>query len=90
MDSDGLVTLFGKEVLNSNIIDLIHEVVRPRMKTRNLAGIDQFVHLLQQINIPQEYLGRSLFSSPEKGTPKRGSKRRGKQKNIYSWDDDEF
>ena len=82
-----IVKYSPQEIPNSNIIDLIHEVVRPRTKTRNVPGFDQFAHLLQQINIPHEYLGHSFFSaSPSTPrTPKRKRKR-----HFHRWDDDEF
>ena len=61
-NKDGVVTMQGKEIPQSNIIDLVHEVVRNRKTPRHPTGIGQFTNILQRLNIPREYLGRPVQS----------------------------
>lgn len=46
------LVLEGKTVANSNIIDLVDDLVRPKAK-RDPRGIEDFVHALKKDNIPE-------------------------------------
>ncbi|KAG8235182.1 hypothetical protein J437_LFUL015488 [Ladona fulva] len=55
-DSRGVVTIDGRTIPQSNITDLINDVVRPRKNT-SPDGWEVFCNALREINIPQEYIG---------------------------------
>ena len=61
-NDDGVVSMQGKVIPKSNIIDLVNEVVRSRKTPRYPPGIGQFTNILHRLNIPREYLGRPVQS----------------------------
>lgn len=54
-DKSGSVYIRGTQVPNSNIIDLIHDVIRARKSTKP-PGWEQLLHVLKEINIPNEFV----------------------------------
>lgn len=66
----GTVSINGKPIENSNVVDLVNEAMRAR-KTVKAVGREQFVSLLRSINVPREYIGNNEFwslLSPERST----------------------
>jgi hypothetical protein len=55
-DSTGVVSIDSNLIPGSNIIDLVHDVVRKRTTSKNPIGIQQFKQFLQEINIPKELI----------------------------------
>lgn len=53
---DGTVTIKGGVIPGSNITDLVGDVMRAR-KNVNPKGIDSFMALLSEINMPKEFIG---------------------------------
>lgn len=54
-DNKGTVNIKGERIPSSNIIDLINDVVRSR-KTTNPVGIKQFGVLINDLNVPKEFI----------------------------------
>lgn len=54
-DSDGVVYIEGNKIPHSNIIDLLHDVIRARKSTQP-PGWKQLMHVLKEINIPNEFV----------------------------------
>lgn len=54
-DSDGIVYVNGEKVPNSNVTDILHDVIRAR-KSIQPTGWHQFMHVLKQINMPHEFI----------------------------------
>jgi hypothetical protein len=94
------VSIHGAKIPHSNVIDLINEVVRNRKYTKNPAGIEQFVHLLKQVNVPTQYYSvpfKYSYKRPEaqespgktKGQRKHGRKPySGRRKFFENWEED--
>jgi len=57
VESNGELTINGMKINNSNIVDLIHDLVRDRKTHPAPAGIKQVAKALKQANIPLEYIG---------------------------------
>ena len=55
-DPTGVVSIDNNVVPGSNIIDLVHDVVRKRKNPRNPVGIHTFKQFLHEINIPKELI----------------------------------
>uniref|UniRef100_A0A1Y1KXI7 Uncharacterized protein n=1 Tax=Photinus pyralis TaxID=7054 RepID=A0A1Y1KXI7_PHOPY len=55
-DNKGIVTIKGEVIPSSNIIDLVHDTIRPR-KTSNPEGWEKFAAYVKEINVPQEFVG---------------------------------
>jgi hypothetical protein len=51
------VTINGTRIPNSNIIDLVHDLVRDRKTHLPAIGNDKLIHALRLANIPLEYIG---------------------------------
>lgn len=62
-DKNGSVSINGGVLPNSNIVDLVCDVVRCK-KSGSPAGWKEFIGALRQINIPQEFIG-----NPQRRTP---------------------
>lgn len=58
-DSDGILHIHGERVPNSNVIDVLHDVIRAR-KSIQPVGWHQFMHTLKQINVPHEFITNPL------------------------------
>lgn len=54
-DNDGIVYIQGDKIPHSNIIDLLHDVIRVRKSTQP-PGWEQLMHVLKKINIPNEFV----------------------------------
>jgi len=54
-DNDGLIYISGERVPNSNVTDVLHDVIRARKSTQP-TGWHQFMHVLKQINMPHEFI----------------------------------
>lgn len=54
-DKLGSVTVNGRKIIGSSIIDLISDVVRNRKDT-SPVGWETFAEVLKELNIPQEYI----------------------------------
>ena len=62
-DEEGAVTIDGKFVPDSNIVDLINEATRER-KYRKATGRLQFARLLRRVDTPDEFIGnRALMDA---------------------------
>ncbi len=56
-DRHGTVSINGAPIPNSNIVDLVCDVVRCKKTAAGPVGCAQFVEALRQINVPQEFIG---------------------------------
>lgn len=54
-DSNGSVYIQGESIPKSNIVDLLHNIVRTRKSTQP-PGWEQLMGVLKQINIPTEFI----------------------------------
>lgn len=54
-DAKGIVSIGSEQIKNSNIIDLVNDILRDRKGT-NPIGWQRFTEYLQQINIPLELI----------------------------------
>lgn len=79
-DQEGRVTIDGKLVPDSNIVDLINDAIRSR-KEFQAEGRRQFIETLRAISIPREFIGNAALWTL--GTARRNVKRARK-----NWDDD--
>lgn len=57
-DSRGEVTIRGEKITDSNITDLVGDVVRARKNT-NPVGWQMFADLLKVMNMPHEFIGNT-------------------------------
>lgn len=55
-DANGQVSIKNQVIQNSNILDLLVDVVRAR-QTKPPQGWDKFATLLSELNIPREFIG---------------------------------
>ena len=55
-DEKGQLMLRGTVIPQTNILDLVHSVVRSRKKAPQASGVVQFVTALQELNTPTELL----------------------------------
>lgn len=76
-DNDGVVYIRGERIPNSNVIDLLHDIIRTRKSTYP-PGWYQLMHLLGQMNMPhefitnplcREYLSKMTIEEKTSGTP---------------------
>ena len=59
-DSAGHLIVRGKRIKGSNITDLLHDVIRPRVKqTSPPKGWDDFAREIKRKNIPREFIGNT-------------------------------
>ena len=52
----GEVILDGRKMLHTNIIDMIHDLSRDRKTQKPANGIEEFVKILKESNLPREYV----------------------------------
>lgn len=63
-DNNGVVSINGEKIRDSNIIDLVNDAMRAR-KTVSAIGRVQFSRELQRIGVPREFVGNPhLWSEP--------------------------
>lgn len=58
-DDDGVVYIHREKIPHSNIIDLLHDVIRVR-KSIQPPGWEQLLQILKEINIPNEFVTNPL------------------------------
>lgn len=79
-DQLGTVSINGAPLPNSNIVDLVCDVVRCKKTSAGPSGCKEFVAALRQINVPQEYIGnpqrREQTASPRPTFPSLSARRR--------------
>lgn len=56
-DDDGKVYMDGDEIPNSNIVDILHSIVRVRKITNLPPGWGEVMQTLKDMNIPSTYIG---------------------------------
>jgi hypothetical protein len=54
---NGEVTINGKRIPESNIVDLVHDTIRDRKTFKAPTGSSPFLKALKDANIPLEYIG---------------------------------
>lgn len=73
-DGAGVVSINGKVIHGSNIVDLVNEAMRSRKK-KIAIGRKQFGKVLKDLNVPREYIGNENFLhstiNMEASTPER-------------------
>lgn len=73
VEENGEISVNGSRIYNSNIIDLVHDLIRDRKNNPPPVGIETLAKALKLSNVPLEYIGNKnrypLFLVPE--TPKR-------------------
>jgi hypothetical protein len=57
IERNGEVTINGNRIPDSNIVDLVHDIVRDRKTSKPPAGSRPFLKALKNANIPLEYIG---------------------------------
>lgn len=57
IEDTGEITVDGQRIRNSNIIDLVHDLVRDRKTHTGPVGIQSLTHALKVANVPLEYIG---------------------------------
>jgi hypothetical protein len=57
IESNGEISINGHRISNSNIIDLVHDLVRDRKTNMPPLGIEPLTFALKQANVPMEYIG---------------------------------
>lgn len=88
----GEITFHGQQVKNSNLIDLVNDVLRHRKQTEQPTGWDTFAEALSQTNVAQELIGhpdrwkiirsRMLKTEPSEA-PLKKKKRQSKKKETW-------
>lgn len=72
-DSDGVVSVSGKPIKDSNIVDLVNDAMRAR-KIPNPAGRSAFARVLRAVKTPREFIGNEeLWAESRVNTPQRQS-----------------
>ena len=68
-NENGVVSYKDNVLQNSNIIDLVNDVIRPR-KSSQPDNWQEFAHALHDINIPKDLIGnpKRKYVSPVKGS----------------------
>ena len=74
-DEHGRMMLHGAVIPQTNILDLIHSVVRSRKKAPPPSGVDQFVSALMELNTPTELLRNKPKTTLTPPTPRSRSRR---------------
>ena len=66
-NNNGVVSYKDNVLQNSNIIDLVNDVIRPR-KTSQPNNWQEFARALHEINIPKDLIGnpKRIYTSPTK------------------------
>lgn len=59
---NGVVYVHGELIPNSNIVDIIHNIVRARKTTHLPSGWIEVMRVLKDMNIPSTYIGNSNAS----------------------------
>ena len=71
-DSTGQITIHGSALPGTNIVDLVHDLVRPR-KVEPASGIYPVIAALKESNLPREAVGNKnrthLFDGPWRTQP---------------------
>jgi len=81
---NGEISINDKIVPQSNVVKLIHDVIRDRPKAPPPLGLGNFVTLLRDLNVPKYLIGnptrwnmiKEEFRTPESKTPKTKVKRK--------------
>jgi len=55
-DSDGAVFVRNEKIPSSNIVDILHSIVKIRKMTDKPAGWDHVMSAIKEMNIPREYI----------------------------------
>lgn len=69
-DEQGRLVLKGKTISKSHIVDLLHDAMRYRKKSKRATGWQQLSHHLQEKNIPQELIGNDTWATPPSSVKK--------------------
>jgi len=80
----GEVSINDTVLSHSNIVNLVHDIVRDRPKAPGPLGFKNFVMLLKDLNVPKEFVGnpsrwnmiKDDFHTPDTKTPKTQVKRK--------------
>lgn len=54
-DEDGVITINGEKIPNSNIVDVLHDIIRARKSTQP-PGWKQLMMILKETNTPSEFI----------------------------------
>ena len=57
IEENGEITLNGTQIYNSNIVDIVHDLIRDRKTNLPPTGIENLARVLKQANMPLEYIG---------------------------------
>jgi hypothetical protein len=57
IEPNGEVSINGNRIPESNIVDLVHDIVRDRKTFKPPAGSSSFLKALKSANVPLEYIG---------------------------------
>lgn len=57
IENNGEISVNGSRIRNSNIVDIIHDLVRDRKTHLPPTGVDRILGVLKQANMPLEYIG---------------------------------
>lgn len=75
VEENGEITVNGTRIQNSNIIDIVHDLVRDRKTNLPPVGVEALAKVLKQANIPLEYIGNknrhTLFQQTLQTPPRR-------------------
>ena len=59
-DKNGVVSIDGEKIPNSNIVDLVNDWMRARKREKPI-GRGDFAKFLQQIQMPREFIGNTAL-----------------------------
>ena len=79
-DAQGRLVVDGVTVPNTNILDLVHSIVRKRKKIPIPTGGDKFFNALNEINTPRELLPNAQLYSEAYSRPTGGVRRTSRRK----------
>lgn len=57
IEDNGEIIINGTKINNSNIVDIIHDLIRDRKTHLPPKGVEDLVKVLKRANIPLEYIG---------------------------------
>jgi hypothetical protein len=85
-NENGEVTIKGKEIKGSNIVDLVNDVVRTRKNT-SAEGWQTLAGALKDMNVPQEFIGNTkMLSYIRENSPRKQAERKQKGHGKLKWD----
>jgi len=58
-ESDGTVHVKGEKIPNSNIVDILHSIVRIRKEANKPTGWEKVMSAIKEMNIPREYISNA-------------------------------